>query len=68
MSEHFALTHDYIIRKDGRLCKRYRKSAEGPVDVCTVFCKDCKTCWDGDNTIVDRDGVYISGEGDCAYV
>lgn len=63
LSEHFALTHDYIIRKDGQIRRRYSKSPEGPIDVYTALCSDCKTCWDGDNTIVDTDGVYIRGEG-----
>ena len=67
LSEHFALTHDYLIRKDGQPCKRYTKSDEGPIDCVTAFCDACKTYWDGDNTIVDSDGVYIRGEGSCAY-
>lgn len=67
LSEHFALTHDYLIRKDGQLCKRYRKSEEGPIDCVTAFCDACKTYWDGDNTIADADGVYIRGDGSCAY-
>ena len=67
LSEHFALTHDYLIRKDGQPCKRYRKSEEGPIDCVTAFCDNCKTYWDGDNTIVDSDGVFVRGGGSCAY-
>lgn len=67
LSEHFALTHDYLIRKDGTPSKRYTKSPEGAVDCITAFCDNCKTYWDGDSTICDKDGVYIRGAGDCAY-
>lgn len=63
MSEHFALTHDYLIRKDGQLSKRYRKSPAGPIECVTAFCTECKKYWDGDNTVSYDDGVYIRGEG-----
>lgn len=63
MSEHFALTHDYRVRKDGRLYKRYKKSAEGFVDCVTAYCENCKTYWDGDNTACETDGVYVRGKG-----
>lgn len=65
MSEHFALTHDYPIRKDGKPFKRYSKSPEGPIDCVTAFCDSCDTYWDGDNTTLDIDGVYIRGDGVC---
>lgn len=67
MSEHYALTHDYLIRKDGQPCKRYRKSEEGAIDCVTAFCKSCNTYWDGDHAILAGDGVYIRGEGTRAY-
>lgn len=67
LSEYFSVSHNYLIRKDGQLSKRYRKSAEGPIDCVMAFCDTCKTYWDGDSTICDMDGVYIRGEGDCAY-
>lgn len=67
LSEHFALTHDYLIRKDGKPYKRYSKSDEGPIDCVTAWCDTCKTYWDGDNTIYDMDGVYIRGKGICAH-
>ena len=63
---HFALTHDYLIRKDGKLSKRYVKSDEGPIDCVTAFCNDCNTYWDGDNTLDAEDGVWIRGDGDRA--
>lgn len=67
MSEHYALTHDHLIRKDGQPCKRYRKSEEGAIDCVTVYCKNCNVYWDGDHAILDNDGVYIRGEGTRAY-
>lgn len=67
MSEHFALTHDYCIRRDGQPYKRYRKSEEGAIDCVTAFCENCNTYWDGDSTIVDNDGVFIRGEGNKAW-
>lgn len=68
LSEHFALTHDFLIRKDGRPCKTYRRSDEGSIDCVTAFCDNCNTYWDGDNTIVDSDDiVYIRGRGTRAY-
>ena len=63
LSEHFALTHDYRIRRDGTLYKRHKKSPEGPIDCVTAYCEGCKTYWDGDHTINDIDGVYVRGEG-----
>ena len=67
LSEHFALSHDYPIRKDGTTYKRYRKSKEGSIDCVTAFCYTCSTFWDGENTIMGIDGVYIRGNGTCAY-
>lgn len=32
------------------------------MDVCTVLCNDCSTYWDGDNTILGEDGVFVRGE------
>lgn len=63
---HFALTHDYSIRKDGKVGKRYVKSDEGPIDCVTAFCNACNTYWDGDNTLDAEDGVWIRGDGDRA--
>ena len=64
MCEHFALTHDYLIRKDGKLSSKFRKSTEGAIDCTTAFCQECYTFWDGDNTICDNDGVWIRGAGE----
>lgn len=63
MSEHFASTHDYLIRKDGRLYKRFRRSAEGPVDCVTAVCLDCETYWDGDNTARENNRLFVRGSG-----
>lgn len=30
LSEHFNLTHDYLIRKDGRPCKEYKSLRKVP--------------------------------------
>ncbi len=67
LSEHFAYTHDYPIRKDGKLYKQFKKSEGGPVDCVTAFCDSCHTYWDGDSTIIDRDVVYIRGRGTRAF-
>lgn len=64
LSEHFNLTHDYLIRKDGQPRKEYKKSSEGAIDCLTAFCSDCGRGWDGDNTALDAGGVYIRGKGD----
>ena len=63
LCEHFALTHDYLIRKDGKLAKRYVKSDEEPTGCVTAFCNYCKTYWDGDNTLDAEGGVWIKGDG-----
>ena len=63
-SEYFSLTHDYIIKKDGNLSKRYTKSEEGSIDCITVRCNSCMSYWDSDNTVVTNNGVYIRGNGE----
>lgn len=68
LCDHFALTHDYSIRKDGKLSKRYKTSDGGSIDCITAFCSTCKTSWDGDNTVIDEDRVYIRGKGENSYL
>lgn len=63
LSVHYALSHDFKIRKDGQPYKRFRISGEGPIDCVTAYCRDCATYWDGDNTIFAVEGVFIRGEG-----
>ena len=63
VSEHFSLSHDFKIRRDGQPCKRFRKSPEGAIDCVTVLCDDCLSYWDGDHATWDYDGIYIKGKG-----
>ena len=66
--EHFALTHDYRVRLDGRPSRRFSRSAEGPPDCITVFCEKCRTAWDADHAIWDEDGIFIKGDGDAPRI
>ena len=61
--EHFALTHDYRVRLDGRPSQRFSRSPEGPLDCITVLCEKCRTVWDSDHAAWDADGIFIKGDG-----
>lgn len=58
-----SFARQYLINLDGRPRKRSRKSSEGDMDLCTVWCYDCGALWDGKNAVLDNDGVWIRGEG-----
>lgn len=63
MSEHYALTHDHIVRANGKPYKRFTRSAEGPIDCVTAYCNGCGAYWDADNTMWGSDGVFVRGVG-----
>lgn len=58
-----SFARQYLINLDGHPRKRGRKSSEGDMDLCTVWCYDCGALWDGKNAVLDNDGVWIRGEG-----
>ncbi len=59
----YSFSRDHAVKLDGKLGKKYRKSPEGEMDACSVYCKGCHTEWDADHSIWGDDGVFIRGEG-----
>ena len=59
----YSFSRDYAVKINGKLGKKYRKSPEGEMDACSVYCKGCHTEWDADHSIWSDDGVFIRGEG-----
>lgn len=63
LSVFYSFSRDYLINLDGRPRKRHWKSSEGEMDICSVWCNKCGTLWDGNNSVWDKDGAWIRGNG-----
>lgn len=59
----YSFSRDHAVKLNGKLGKKYRKSPEGEMDACSVYCKGCHTEWDADHSIWSDNGVFIRGEG-----
>lgn len=51
---------NYVVRKDGKLSKRYRKDENGPIGASLAACvNDCGVIWEDGEFWVNDDGAFI---------
>lgn len=60
VSDLYQYTLNYVVRKNGKLSKRYRKVDNGLIDARLAACiNDCGVLWEDGEFCVEADGSFV---------
>ena len=57
ISDHYAISKDYKITKNGVVSKKFKFSSPGPLHCTTGYCFGCEHAFDEDEITVEDDGT-----------
>lgn len=62
VSDLYQCSRDYVMKKDGKIGKRYVRGDCGPVEASIASCENynpCLACWGTEDFFVEPDGSFI---------
>ena len=57
--EFFQVGHQYVVKKDGTLYKRFKRTSENSEEASMLYCRDCHEVIDFDDYDIHRDMIIL---------